>query len=141
MRTDRLSEVDAPTGVTEARPESTRPFLGRALERPAMGLAGIVLLGLLLRLILFAVGWGHASRFLAVDSHQYLRVGQDFGQAVVHGRGPALNFSVYRPPGYPAFIALVHLLSPSLRLLILAQIVLSVVTIVVVYRITALLFD
>src|SRR5438105_11395102 len=98
-----MSEVDAPTGVTEARQASTRPSLARARERHAMGLAGIVLLGLLLRLILFTVGWGHASRFLAVDSHQYLGVGQDFADAVVHGRGPALNFSVYRPPGYPAF--------------------------------------
>jgi 4-amino-4-deoxy-L-arabinose transferase-like glycosyltransferase len=96
--------------------------------------------GLLLRLGLFAIAWGHPQRFVLIDSRDYLGVGQHFSQAVVHGNGPYANLSVFRPPGYPAFIALVRLFAHSIRVLLLAQILLTAATTLLVYRVTKLLF-
>src|SRR5438876_5955995 len=139
MRTDRLSSPEAITPLPEARTEP-RPFLARVAERPGVTLAIIVLLGTLLRLALLAVAWSHPERFIQPDSFGYLAIGQDFSNAVIHGRGPSFAFSVYRPPGYPAFIALIHAVSPSIRLLVLVQIALAALTTVLVYRVTMRLF-
>src|SRR3989442_212283 len=86
----------------------------RARERPGFVLMSIVLTGLLLRVALFAIVWGHPGRVLQVDSFDYLTLGRSFSESVVHGVGPGMGLSVFRPPGYPAFIALIHLLSSSI---------------------------
>ena len=112
-----------------------------AAERSAVVLTLIVVAGLLPRLVLFGVAWSHPERFLQVDSLDYLALGRNFSGAVVHGTGPNAGLSVYRPPGYPAFIALVHLVSPSIRLLVILQIALTAVITILAYRVTKLLFD
>src|SRR5436305_33987 len=114
-------DVGGPDMQAAGDASASKPQRG-VIARPTSALTLIVLGAVLLRLVLLAIAWRHTERLLQFDSGAYLAIGRNFGTAVLHGRGPFVPLSVYRPPGYPAFIALIAILSNSVRLLVLVQI-------------------
>jgi 4-amino-4-deoxy-L-arabinose transferase-like glycosyltransferase len=87
------------------------------------------------RLLLFAVAVGHPSRFTPGDAVQYDILARHFTAGYVHPHpGTLFDWGLLWPPGYPTFIAGVfHLSGDAVSHVIVAQLVLSVLTVGLTY--------
>jgi len=93
-------------------------------------LTGIILIGLALRGVMFAVAVAHPERTLSPDSQSYLDPAL---KLISHGAYPA--DSAYRTPLYPMLIALVYALGGQNPLLIiLAQVLLGTLVVLLTYH-------
>jgi Dolichyl-phosphate-mannose-protein mannosyltransferase len=116
----------------------------RRLTRASGGtLAAILVVATLVRLALFLVAVGHPERFLTPDSPHYAALGRDFSEAYFGSdSGRLFDLSLLRTPGYSAFIAAVFAVSgDSVTAVIVVQLLLSLLTVFLVYLLAAQLFD
>ena len=98
-----------------------------------------VALAVATRLLLFSVTAAHPSRAVPGDAHQYDLLARHFVAGYVHPRhGNLFDLSLLWPPGYPTFIAGVYgVTGRSVTHVLVAQIVLSVATVVLTYLLAA----
>jgi hypothetical protein len=92
-------------------------------------------LAALTRTTLFLVADRHPGRFLSRDSLGYDRLARHFSTAYLHTRsGGLFDLSLLRPPGYPAFVAVVYALTDRVVAHVIAvEVVLGVATVVLTY--------
>jgi hypothetical protein len=99
-------------------------------------LAGIMLAGLLLRLVFFSASLPFGGFPLVVDEGNYFGIAGPLSE----GQGFVDKWAWLRPPGYPAFLAFFLVVWRSLPAAALAQILLSVANIGLVYALAMEIF-
>ena len=99
-------------------------------------LASIMLVGLLLRLAFFSASLPFGGLPFVVDEGNYFGIAEPLSQ----GGGFVDKWAWLRPPGYPAFLAFFLTLWRSLLAAALAQIILSVANIGLLYAVALELF-
>jgi 4-amino-4-deoxy-L-arabinose transferase-like glycosyltransferase len=100
-------------------------------------LAGIVLLGLGLRLIPLLINWSHPNVFMDADSWDYHRIAMNVlaGNGYSQDQQPPYEADVYRPAGLPYLLAAVYSCGGcSIPLAILFQVAVSSGLVVLTYR-------
>ena len=100
-------------------------------------LAGIVLLGLALRLTPLLANWSHHDLFLVEDdSQQYHRIATNLlaGNGYSTDDRPPYEADVYRPSGLPCLLAAIYACGGSIPLALLLQVAVSSGLIVLTYR-------
>jgi 4-amino-4-deoxy-L-arabinose transferase-like glycosyltransferase len=108
------------------------------------GLAVALVVAAATRIVVFALAVGDARRFITQDSLEYDALARSFGDAYVHPHEPSRLFdlSLLRPPGYPALISAVYAVTgKSATHVIVVELVLSVLTVALVYFLARRLFD
>jgi hypothetical protein len=93
----------------------------------------------LAHIVVFAAGFGDASRFVEPDSRDYLVLADSLvvGKGYVHAGEP----EIFRAPGYPFFIAPLRWLFPdSVVPIIVVQIVISCGSLILLWRLASLSF-
>lgn len=107
------------------------------------GLLVALAIAIATRVLVFALAVRDPNRFITKDSLQYDALAHSFTEAYVHARhGRLFDLSLLRPPGYPAFIAAVHGVGGGgTTAVIVVELVLSVLTVGLIYVLAAMLFD
>ncbi len=99
----------------------------------------VLIAAFLLRLAVWFGGLADASRFLAPDSIDYLRLAENIGTHFQYANNGKIE--VFRAPGYPFLIALLNTIFSSYAFICFIQVILDTALCLLLWRLASRLYD
>lgn len=105
------------------------------MREPKRLLIAVLIIAALVRSIPVLVAWDNPALLTSGDTQEFQSLAQDLGGGYLSSDGPLAVTGIRRTPGYPSFLSLVFVVNDDNRVVAVVQIILSLITLWLVYLI------